>query len=204
MIGRRVQAEWRRERLLDAALSVFVDKGIDGASVKDITTAAGVTPGLLYHYFESKDELVLTLIKERGFLPELRRLVAGPSTRPAAEVLPELVRGFDRVLAEHSELVALFFSASRGNRRLREELQALMEQGQRMIADYLAARVAAGDLRQHDTRTAAQMLVSTVVQSRVIGPRADLSQAVDVFLAGVATARPAVGPDQPDADHEEG
>lgn len=203
MKSRRAQAEWRRERLLDAALGVFVDKGVDGASVKDIARAAGVTPGLLYHYFESKDDLVLTLIKERGFLPELRRLVAGPATRPAAEVLPELVRGFDRVLAEHSELVALFFGASRGNRRLRAELQALVTHGQGLLADYLAARVAAGELRHHDTRAAAQMLVSTIVLGRTVGPPADPAQLVDVFLGGVTTARP-VGGDQPYGDHQEG
>jgi hypothetical protein len=33
---RRAKAQWRRERLLDAALAVFVDKGIDGATVKDM------------------------------------------------------------------------------------------------------------------------------------------------------------------------
>jgi TetR/AcrR family transcriptional regulator, cholesterol catabolism regulator len=47
-VKRREQAEWRRERLLDAALEVFVSKGIDRATVKDIAQAAGVTPGLLY------------------------------------------------------------------------------------------------------------------------------------------------------------
>jgi predicted transcriptional regulator len=35
--GRCAQALWRRERLLDAALAVFVDKGVDGAPVEDIT-----------------------------------------------------------------------------------------------------------------------------------------------------------------------
>ena len=44
--GRRAQARWRRERLLDAALATFVDNGIDGATVKDITAAAGVTQGM--------------------------------------------------------------------------------------------------------------------------------------------------------------
>jgi AcrR family transcriptional regulator len=67
-VKRREQAEWRRERLLDAALEVFVSKGIDRATVKDIAQAAGVTPGLLYHYFDGKETLLATLLEERSFL----------------------------------------------------------------------------------------------------------------------------------------
>ncbi|MFC7582648.1 TetR/AcrR family transcriptional regulator [Nonomuraea antimicrobica] len=41
---RSEQAVWRREQLLNAALTVFADKGVDGATVKDVAQAAGVTP----------------------------------------------------------------------------------------------------------------------------------------------------------------
>jgi hypothetical protein len=39
-VRRREQAEWRRQRLLDAALEIFVEKGIERASVRDIARAA--------------------------------------------------------------------------------------------------------------------------------------------------------------------
>jgi TetR/AcrR family transcriptional regulator, cholesterol catabolism regulator len=145
--ARRAQAQWRRQRLLDAALATFVDKGVDGAAVKDITAAAGVTQGLLYHYFDGKDALVLAILQERGFLPELRRLLAGPRGRPAGAVLPELAAGFRRLLAEHAELVALFFAASRADPAVRAGLHGFVAEGQQLLADYLAARVAAGELR---------------------------------------------------------
>lgn len=183
--GRRAQARWRRQQLLDAALAVFVDKGVDGATVKDITAAAGVTQGLLYHYFDSKDALVLTLLEERGFLPELRRLLASNPDRPAEVVLPELAAGFDRLLAEHAELVALFFAASRANPAVRASLQEFVAEGQRLLADYLTARVAAGELRPHDTRTAAQLLLSTVALGRVTGAEANPAALVDVLLHGL-------------------
>jgi AcrR family transcriptional regulator len=56
---------------------VFVAKGIDRATVKDIAQAAGVTPGLLYHYVDGKETLLTTLLEERSFLPKLRRQLAG-------------------------------------------------------------------------------------------------------------------------------
>jgi AcrR family transcriptional regulator len=193
--GRHAQAQWRRERLLDAALATFVDKGIDGATVKDITAAAGVTQGLLYHYFDDKDALVQTLLAERGFLPELRRLLTNPQSRPAEVVLPELAAGFRRLLADHAELVALFFAAGRANPAVRAGLQGFVAHGQQLLADYLAARVAAGELRPHDTRTAAQLLLSTVALGQVTGADTDPAAVVDVLLHGL-TATPEDAPDQ--------
>jgi AcrR family transcriptional regulator len=183
--GRRAQARWRRERMLDAALATFVDKGIDGASVKDITAAAGVTPGLLYHYFDGKDALVLAILTERGFLADLRRLLAGAGDRPAESVLPELAAGFRRLLATHAELVALFFAAGRANPAVRAGLQGFVAEGQRLLADYLASRVAAGELRPHDTRAAAQLLLSTVALGQVTGADTDPDAVVDVLLHGL-------------------
>jgi TetR/AcrR family transcriptional regulator, cholesterol catabolism regulator len=183
--GRRAKAQWRRERLLDAALATFVDKGIDGATVKDITAAAGVTQGLLYHYFDDKDALVQAILAERGFLPELRRLLADPPGRPAAVVLPALAAGFRRLLAEHAELVTLFFAAARANPAVRADLQAFVTDGQQLLADYLTARVAAGELRPHDTRIAAQLLLSTLALSQITGTDTDPAAVVEVLLHGL-------------------
>jgi AcrR family transcriptional regulator len=183
--GRRAQAQWRRQRLLDAALATFVDKGIDGATVKDITAAAGVTQGLLYHYFDGKDALLLAILQERGFLPQLRRLLAGAPDRPAHVVLPELAAGFRRLLAQHADLVALFFAAGRANTAIRAGRQRFVAEGQQLLADYLGARVAAGELRPHDTRTAAQLLLSTVALGQVTGADTDPAAVVEVLLHGL-------------------
>jgi AcrR family transcriptional regulator len=61
--------EERREDLLDAALRVFVERGISTATVSDITGSAGVAKGTFYLYFESKEAL-LGALKER-FIDEL-------------------------------------------------------------------------------------------------------------------------------------
>src|ERR1700738_3486312 len=45
-------------RILAAAVRLFADKGFDGASVQEIVAAAQVTKGALYHYFESKNDLL--------------------------------------------------------------------------------------------------------------------------------------------------
>jgi AcrR family transcriptional regulator len=54
----------RRADLIRAALEVFADKGLDDATVADITRAAGVAKGTFYLYFSSKEHL-LTALRER-------------------------------------------------------------------------------------------------------------------------------------------
>ena len=59
--ARRAQT---RERLLVAAVSVFAERGIIGASVEEICEAAGFTRGAFYSNFADKDELVLVLLQQ--------------------------------------------------------------------------------------------------------------------------------------------
>lgn len=57
MVGIRLNAEERREAILDAALSVFSRKGFNGTTTKDIAREAGVSEALLYRHFPSKEDL---------------------------------------------------------------------------------------------------------------------------------------------------
>lgn len=53
-----------RRRLAEAALRLFVEKGIGETTTRDITNAAGVAEGTLYRHFESRDDLAWTLFRE--------------------------------------------------------------------------------------------------------------------------------------------
>jgi len=46
-----------RARIRDAALALFAERGVDGATIRDIANSAGVSGGLVRHHFGSKDEL---------------------------------------------------------------------------------------------------------------------------------------------------
>lgn len=57
-------ADARRELILDAARSAFFDLGMDKASIREIAQRAGYTPGAIYSYFASKEELYGALLGE--------------------------------------------------------------------------------------------------------------------------------------------
>jgi AcrR family transcriptional regulator len=50
-----------RERILDAALDLFISQGFDGTSLREIAERLGVTKAALYYHFTSKDDILMAL-----------------------------------------------------------------------------------------------------------------------------------------------
>src|SRR5947199_6064223 len=55
----------KRRMILDAAITVFARQGFHHCRVSDVADEAGVAYGLVYHYFQSKEEIMGTLFTER-------------------------------------------------------------------------------------------------------------------------------------------
>jgi AcrR family transcriptional regulator len=54
--------ERQRNRILDAAEKVFVERGIDRVTMAELTSASGVQPSTMYQYFSSKDDIVWAIV----------------------------------------------------------------------------------------------------------------------------------------------
>ena len=64
LTDRSIGPEEKRRQILQAAVRVFARKGFHTSRVGDIAEEAGVAHGLLYHYFDSKDELLETIFHD--------------------------------------------------------------------------------------------------------------------------------------------
>ena len=84
-----------RERIEEAATRLFVMRGINDTSVRDITREVGISEGALYRHFESKDDLVWQTFEQNytAFARELSRL---PPVRHVAAEDRAMIRGFCR------------------------------------------------------------------------------------------------------------
>ncbi len=72
----------RRRQILDAAIRVFARQGFHACRVSDIANEAGVAYGLVYHYFNSKDQVLNELFAERWSL--LLQAIEDVDARPIA------------------------------------------------------------------------------------------------------------------------
>ncbi len=83
-----------RDRLIDAATGLFAEKSIEGASVEEISERAGFTRGAFYSNFDSKEELCLEIVRQRGeqLLETTRRALAViPDSPVNAQWLEEII-----------------------------------------------------------------------------------------------------------------
>jgi AcrR family transcriptional regulator len=71
-----------KERLLRVATRLFARHGFEGTSVQDIVDAAGVTKGAMYHYYDSKDDLLYEVYHKLLSMQtsQLEAIAAGPGT----------------------------------------------------------------------------------------------------------------------------
>ncbi|WP_242609042.1 TetR/AcrR family transcriptional regulator [Actinomadura formosensis] len=95
-------------RILDAALRLFAERGFDGTSVQEIVAAAEVTKGALYHYFDSKHDLLYeiyhSLIARQ--LADLGAVLA--RGLPPRETVHAVLTGLIRSTAEHIDEAKVF------------------------------------------------------------------------------------------------
>ncbi|MGW5777951.1 TetR/AcrR family transcriptional regulator [Streptomyces sp. NPDC003863] len=144
------------ERLLDAALDLFAEKGFDGTSVQDVVRAAGVTKGAMYHYFPSKDDLLheIYLRVLRMQTEHLDAVVA--MDLPVAERVHAAVVDVVVTTIENIQSATIFFRSlhqlaednqrqvRRERRRYHETFRALVVEGQRegVFRDDVSAELA--------------------------------------------------------------
>jgi TetR/AcrR family transcriptional regulator len=98
-----------RERILEAALQAFAEKGFDGATTRDIAARAGVNLGLIKYYFDAKLKLWQAAV-ERAFA-SLSTALGNPADRDSLfderERIEVMIRRFVRFVAAHPEFVRI-------------------------------------------------------------------------------------------------
>jgi len=80
----------RREQILDAASVVFSERGLVASKIADIARVAGLSHGLVYHYFESKEHVFAALIER--VLGGIRESLTAASGTPAERLEESIQR----------------------------------------------------------------------------------------------------------------
>src|SRR5216683_6261817 len=117
------------QQIIDAAIRVFARTGYYNSRVSDIAREAGIASGTIYLYFPTKDEILVTLFREK-----MAQWVALVRREIAAE------RGAE---AKIRKLVALHFAVLEGDPDLAEVVQVELRQGQKFFRGASAHEVAA-------------------------------------------------------------
>jgi len=149
--GRATEAEPEKRRLiLHAAVRVFAEKGYHGCRIADVARAAGVAYGLVYHYFQNKEELLESVFAEQWtiFINALEAVDAGPGT--AADKIAGLFGFvFDVYKTAPAAVRVLMLEVTHTPQGLRAgSTRETFERALRLLADIVRQGQERGELRR--------------------------------------------------------
>ena len=155
--------ESRKGALVDAALAVFMDKGVAASSVDDIVEAASVAKGTFYLYFRTKDDAV-NAVAERVVDAVIRDFESAAATPGLSSVerLLTLGRSVGRVGTEphEHELIDVFHRAE--NRAIHDRLMGrILVRAMATVESIVSDGIAEGQFAPQDPRLAAGFVLAT-------------------------------------------
>jgi TetR/AcrR family transcriptional regulator, fatty acid metabolism regulator protein len=117
----------RRRQILAAAVKVFAEKGFHACRVGDVAEEAGVAYGLVYHYFESKEDLLETIFRTT-WTEMLARVHEVEEARvPAAEAVRQVTALLLRTWRRDPDLVRVLVREVTRNQHVQEEVEELTQ-----------------------------------------------------------------------------
>jgi AcrR family transcriptional regulator len=172
--------EARRNQLLDAAATVFSEKGFHQATTKEIAHEAGVSEGTIYNYFDSKGDLLIGLMTRLAKLDALAGELNGALQLDPRDFFIDILRRRPGRIEQLEETVLAVLPEVLVSPDLRERFyQQFVRQATAMIEQYVRARIEMGDIRPVDATLTARALQGMFVGLlifRILGDEAIISR----------------------------
>jgi AcrR family transcriptional regulator len=204
---RERRKEARPGELLDAALSLFVEKGFAATRAEEVAAKAGVSKGTLFLYFQSKEDLFKAVIRENiaNLFPawnEEFRTFEGSSAEMLRYAMNSWWVNVGNTPA--SGIVKLVISEAQNFPEIANFYQAeVVLPGTRLLQNILQRGVDSGEFRQMDTSQVVFSIVAPMIflmmwkhsmgacatSAHIIEPEKFLQMQVDVLLYGMAAKK---------------
>lgn len=187
-----------RERILQAALTCFSNKGYHQTTTDEIVAASGLGKGTLYRYFENKQDLFMSLIDWFMFEIDEEMAHAWTAEMPAADKIRAMVQVFldeAEQLTPFFKLTLDFWAQTLESERLQRTFSAWLQRYQARFVPIIEAGMAGGEFRPVNAEQAALGLIAMVdavgLYKTLLEAEIDLDNTVkttlDLFLNGLRT-----------------
>jgi AcrR family transcriptional regulator len=177
-------------RIVEAMRASVVVRGIAGSTFDHVAREAGVSRGLLHYYFQTKERLLVEVVRRECEVRNelLEQAVSGAAN--ADELIDALVRSFEEILGAGSSGVVMFyelFTVGQRNREIASELAELARSTRERLAEALRVHSQAGvfELRAapNDVASFLFALADGVTIRRLSEPELDVRRLMDQAVA---------------------
>ncbi|WP_349924959.1 TetR/AcrR family transcriptional regulator [Bacillus altitudinis] len=151
-------------QIIDAAVVVIAENGYHQSQVSKIAKQAGVADGTIYLYFKNKEDILISLFKEK-MGQFIERMETDIQKKPSAkEKLLLLIREHFRLLSQDHHLALVTqLELRQSNLELRQKINEVLKGYLNMLDSILTEGKKTGEFRQNlDVRLARQMVFGTI------------------------------------------
>ncbi|MED3994624.1 MULTISPECIES: TetR/AcrR family transcriptional regulator [Bacillaceae] len=129
----------KKDLLIEAGLRVFSRKGFSGSTIKDIAQEAGVTSGLIYHYFDNKEDLLWGIIEEHTLNHKLYNIIKfSTEDLTIDEFLQNILTTVFAFLKEKPYFISMFLGEAQRNPQIRKRLINLIKEATEGLSYFIS------------------------------------------------------------------
>ena len=152
----------RKKEILAAAAPIFAEKGYRHTTAREIAEAVDLAEGTLYHYFGSKEEILVAVLEEvRDDVQAIFRQADGPESRQ--DLIDLVAEGYQVLTSKLAYSRTLLLEAWQDDAVLQDLVSERMQNLGEHIRAFIAGRIARGVFRPVDPSTTARMIVGMFV-----------------------------------------
>ena len=155
MVGKKpdtpVIVEQKRERIINAALTVFARKGYGETNVPDIATEAGVAVGTIYNYFESKQQLLISLMRDKFFTTSFLNLLDDAVQKDDTDFISAFIENRLKFGFENVESFMFLFGEVNRNSEVRQQwVEQILKPVMARVESFIETRMDKGDFKKEN------------------------------------------------------
>ncbi|MGG3572806.1 TetR/AcrR family transcriptional regulator [Bacillus gobiensis] len=151
-------------QIIDAAVIVIAENGYHQAQVSKIAKQAGVADGTIYLYFKSKEDILISVFREKmgQFIERMEKEIQSEHT--AEKKLSRLIKQHFSLLSENQHLaIVTQLELRQSNLALRQKINEILKGYLFILDDIIQAGKESGEFKQSlDVRLARQMIFGTI------------------------------------------
>ncbi|MBK6355316.1 MAG: TetR/AcrR family transcriptional regulator [Betaproteobacteria bacterium] len=164
---RKRRKEARPSELLEAALSLFVEKGFAATRLEDVAARAGVSKGTLYLYFENKDALFKAVIQE-GIIPVIaeNEAIAARHSGCSFDLLELLLENWWTKIGQtaFAGIPKLMVAEARNFPELASfYYENVISRGRALVGSALRRGMESGEFRSMDVETTVDVVIAPIL-----------------------------------------
>ncbi len=151
-------------QIIDAAVEVIAENGYHQSQVSKIAKQAGVADGTIYLYFKNKEDILISLFKEKmgQFIERMEEDIKEKTT--AKEKLALVIsKHFSLLADDHNLAIVTQLELRQSNLELRQKINEVLKGYMNILDNILTEGIQSGELKEGlDVRLARQMIFGTI------------------------------------------